>query len=595
MTINGVTSPLINMVDMAAQEGGGLLVSYTGKADDYGVINIQFDNRNTDTFHLSAAANRYVSAAETAYNIPLQARFNNNDGSSIYGTTPEVALGQLASKSWVKRGFIDNLDTTYDQYDIKLIHNNGAAIDYNFTGDKESATAEEIVGTNYGASKITLSADLRAGNTGGTYSKNARGVGLGFFDSKIGTDNGEVGRGFAGLVLDASGNLYYYENLTNNLDKAQFQAVAWGTDKANGGGTWRADAWTNVAIDLELIDDGLKAKITGVHVVGSSADYSALIGKVFNTTDMIGFTASSTTSNTNGFVDNVQLIVREAATPETWNQKFEQYKADYLAAAGPDLAAATSFRGENGTVVPGTVLDIIDTKSPNVWKKRGMGEGYWNLDGSRTGNPQFTIIENQAKTGANSGIAADWDKAEVNSMTLSVDLQMNTLSGSDYNTSARGLGMGFFKKGTENGFYDNNKEVAQGFSGIAVSPNGGLYYYDFTSKDNQNYTTPIAFGGTFDRNEWYTLTMNLEFFHEGNTLMAMLTDVSLSGSNADYSSLIGSVFSTTDFIGLLSSANDWQYYGMFDNFSMSKTVPEPSTWALLILGAAGLLYMRKRK
>ena len=588
--INGKESPLINTSDMANQNGGGLVVSFTGVADDYGVINIQVkNNNNNDTLHLSGVANRYVSAPEQAYNIPLQARFNKNDGSSIIGTTPEVALGQLASKSWVNRG--NNLACTYDQYDAKMIHNNGAAIDYKFTGERATATAEEIAGTNYGASKVTLSADLKVGNTGGTYSKNARGVGLGFFDSKIGTDNGEVGRGFAGLVLDTGGNLYYYENLTNNLDKAQFQAVAWGTDKANGGGTWRADAWTNVAIDMELIDDGLKAKITDVHVVGSSADYSSLIGKVFNTTDMIGFLTSSTTANTNGYVDNVQLIVREAATPETWNQKHEQYIADYIEAAGSDLAAATSFRGENGTVVPGTTMDIIDTKSNNVWIRRGMGTGYWNLDGSRNGNPQFTIIENQAKGSANSGIALEWDKSEVNSMTLSVDLQMNTLAGSDYNTSARGLGLGFFD--AEYGATPG-EEVGHGFSGIAVSPNGGLYYYDSTA-DGLNRTDPIAFGGTFDRNEWYTLTMNLDFFQEDGKLMAKLADVSLSGSTADYSDLIGKVFSTTDLIGLLSSsAENWGYFGVFDNFSMVKTVPEPSTWALILIGVVALIFGKRK-
>ncbi|MBR0236799.1 MAG: PEP-CTERM sorting domain-containing protein [Thermoguttaceae bacterium] len=589
LTINGEKSPKIDVVGMANADGGGLVVTYTGTATDSGVINIQIENLNTDTFHMAAVANRYVSAAETTYNIPLQARFNKNDGSSVYGTTPEIALGQLASKSWVKRG--NNQALVNDSFDAKMSFNSGAAIDYKFTGERASATEEEILGANYGASKVTLSADLRVGTTGGTYSDNARGVGLGFFDSKAGsTVGGEIGRGFAGLVLDANGNLYYFDK-SDDQNSGHVQAVAWGTDKSNGGGAWNKDAWTNVAIDLELIDDGLKAKITDVHVVGSSADYSALIGKVFNTTDMIGFTASSTSTGTNGYVDNVQLIVRETATPETWNQKHEQYKADYIEAAGSDLATATSFRGENGTVVAGTTMDIIDTKSNNVWQRRGMGSGYWNLDGSHSGNPQFTIIENQAKGSANSGIALDWDKAEVNSMTLSVDLQMNTLSGSDYNQSARGLGMGFFDAdfGATEG-----EEVAHGFSGIAVNPSGALYYYESTP-DGYTMSTPIAFGGSFDKNEWYTLTMNLDFFQEDGKLMATLTDVSLSGSTADYSDLIGSVFSTTDLIGLLSSsATSWDYYGVFDNFSMSKTVPEPSTWALLILGAAGLLYMRKR-
>ncbi len=592
LTINGEKSPKIDVVGMANADGGGLVVTYTGTATESGVINIQIENLNTDTFHMSAVANRFVSPAEQEYNIPLQIRFNKNDGSDIVGSKPEIAKGQLASKSLVERGF-DQV-STFDQFDAKMNYNNGAAIDYKFTGTKATATEEQIEGTNFGASKITLSADLMPGTltteaAPGGYNA-GRGVGLGFFDFKAGGVGSGVDFGFAGLVLNPNGDLFY-------LDKSDAQssghavAVPWGTDKANGGGAWKPDAWTNVSMDLELLDDGLKAKILDVHVIGSSADYSALVGKVFNTTDLIGFASSSSTTGKFSYVDNVQLIVREAATPELWNQKFEQYKADYIEAAGSDLAAATSFRGENGTVVAGTTMDIIDTKSNNVWQRRGMGSGYWNLDGSHSGNPQFTIIENQAKGSANSGIALDWDKAEVNSMTLSVDLQMNTLSGSDYNQSARGLGMGFFDA---NYGATEGEEVAHGFSGIAVNPSGALYYYESTP-DGYTMSTPIAFGGSFDKNEWYTLTMNLDFFQEDGKLMATLADVSLSGSTADYSDLIGSVFSTTDLIGLLSSsATSWDYFGTFDNFSMSKTVPEPSTWALLVLGAVGLLYMRKR-
>ena len=603
MIVNGVTSPLINMVDMAAQEGGGLLVSYTGKADDYGVINIQFDNRNTDTFHLSAVANRYVSPAETAYNIPLQMRLNRNDGSDIVGSTPEVALGQFASKTLVERGF--NQLSTFGQYDAKMDYNNGAAIDYKFTGTRATASADQIEGTNYGASKITLSADLMPGTltTEGKYDL-ARGVGLGFFDSYYGGVGPEVGVGFAGLVLDPNGNLFYIDRASGEND-GNTQLVAWGTDKANGGGAWKADAWTNVAMDLELFDDGLKAKITGINVVGSSADYSELVGKVFNTTDLIGFTSSASTTGKNAYVDNVQLIVREAATPATWNQQFEQYKADFIEAAGEDLAMATSFRGENGTVIPGTAMDIADTNPNNTWIRRGMGTGSWNLNGSRNGNPQFTLIDNQAKGSANAGLAAQWDSTGVLSMKLSVDLQMNSLIGSDYNQSARGLGMGFFDADYGTG----NEEVAHGFSGIAVNPAGELYFYESTPA-GYTMSTPIAFGGSFDKNEWYTLTMNLDFFQENGSLMAKLMGISLSGSDADYDSLIGTIFATTDLLGLLSSsATSWDNFGIFDNYTMSlirgdipgpgpgpggEGVPEPSTWALILIGFAGLMYWRKR-
>ena len=591
LTVNGNKSPLIDTYNMASPNGGGLVVSVTGRADDSGVINIQVTNANGDTLHLSGVANRFVSPAEQEYNIPLQIRFNKNDGSDIVGSKPEIAKGQLASKSLVERGF-DQV-STFDQFDAKMNYNNGAAIDYKFTGTKATATEEQIEGTNFGASKITLSADLMPGTLtteAAPSGYNAgRGVGLGFFDFKAGGVGSGVDFGFAGLVLNPNGDLFY-------LDKSDAQssghavAVPWGTDKANGGGAWKPDAWTNVSMDLELLDDGLKAKILDVHVIGSSADYSALVGKVFNTTDLIGFASSSSTTGKFSYVDNVQLIVREAATPELWNQKFEQYKADYIEAAGPDLAAATSFRGENGTVIPGTTMDIVDSKSAdNVWINRGQGNGKWNLDGSRSGSPQFTIIDNQAKTSANSGIAADWDKSEVTSMQLSLDLKMGSLTGGELNL-ARGLGLGFY----DADFGADVGEIGRGFSGLVLTPAGQLYFYN-NNEDGLSYSDRVAFGGSFDKNEWYTLTMNLDFFQEDGKLMATLADVSLSGSTADYSDLIGSVFSTTDLIGLLSSsANSWDYFGTFDNFNMSKSVPEPSTWALLILGVAGLMYWRKR-
>ncbi len=591
LTINGEKSPKIDVVPMANADGGGLVVTYTGTATESGVINIQIENLNTDTFHMSAVANRFVSPAEQEYNIPLQIRFNKNDGSDIVGSKPEIAKGQLASKSLVERGF-DQV-STFDQFDAKMNYNNGAAIDYKFTGTKATATEEQIEGTNFGASKITLSADLMPGtltteSVPGGYNA-GRGVGLGFFDFKSGGVGSGVDFGFAGLVLNPNGDLFY-------LDKSDAQssghavAVPWGTDKANGGGAWKPDAWTNVSMDLELLDDGLKAKILDVHVIGSSADYSALVGKVFNTTDLIGFASSSSTTGKFSYVDNVQLIVREAATPELWNQKFEQYKADYIEAAGSDLAAATSFRGENGTVIPGTTMDIIDTKSAdNVWINRGQGNGNWNLNGSRSGEPRFTIIDNQAKTSANSGIAADWDKSEVNSMQLSVDLKMGSLTGGELDR-ARGLGLGFYDAdfGTDVG------EIGRGFSGLVLTPAGQLYFYN-NNEDGLSYSDRVAFGGSFDKNEWYTLTMNLDFFQEDGKLMATLADVSLSGSTADYSDLIGSVFSTTDLIGLLSSsANSWDYFGTFDNFSMSKSVPEPSTWALILIGVVALIFGKRK-
>ena len=100
-------------------------------------------------------------------------------------------------------------------------------------------------------------------------------------------------------------------------------------------------------------------------------------------------------------------------------------------------------------------------------------------------------------------------------------------------------------------------------------------------------------GSAFDVNDWYELDMTLAFSEDGET--ATLVGVGLEGSVADYSTLLGATFKTTDLFAVLSSsAASWNYYGFVDNVRVSEYVPEPSTWALLVLGAGSLFMIRRR-
>ncbi|MBR0237213.1 MAG: PEP-CTERM sorting domain-containing protein [Thermoguttaceae bacterium] len=68
-----------------------------------------------------------------------------------------------------------------------------------------------------------------------------------------------------------------------------------------------------------------------------------------------------------------------------------------------------------------------------------------------------------------------------------------------------------------------------------------------------------------------------------------------SGDGASLYAAEGAFDSWDSAFALLSGFGDGYIHGFADYFVQSNDVPEPSTWALLILGAAGLLCIRKRK
>ena len=255
-----------------------------------------------------------------------------------------------------------------------------------------------------------------------------------------------------------------------------------------------------------------------------------------------------------------------------------------------------TFSGANGqlpgTTMIGTEVDTFNALSePNTtWQVRGANHAasdlqYADYQGALT-----------AKLGPNTGSALklggdSWTSLAGTELEFKVDIAMGTLTSDTNYKYARGAGFGFFsnKFGTRSWDY-----VSRGFSGLVVAPDGALYFYsNMSNSDLDNtYSELIPYTGSWDPEDFNTLSFTAWLSADGET--ATLTGVSFEGSSSDYSSLLGKVFQTTDYLGLSSSGSRGGTFSYYDNLLVQNKVPEPSTWAILVLGLAGILYWRKR-
>ena len=261
-----------------------------------------------------------------------------------------------------------------------------------------------------------------------------------------------------------------------------------------------------------------------------------------------------------------------------------------------NLLLAANFGGPNGNSYEGmkvidTVADVVNFISP-------AGSEKWQLRENESSATVYSFVENGAlHTGANSVNMMEIDSSLLAGkwIDISADLKINTLRGNE-KPNARGIGIGFM---------DESKKTLQGeagigFSGLVLNPAGDLMFYENANgsaigdaKISESIKYLSEDGSAFDVNDWYELDMTLAFSDDGTT--ATLLGVGLEGSAADYSALKGLTFETTDLFAVLSSsAASWNYYGFVDNVRISEYVPEPSTWALLVLGAGSLFMIRRR-
>ncbi|NBS05900.1 MAG: PEP-CTERM sorting domain-containing protein [Verrucomicrobia bacterium] len=190
----------------------------------------------------------------------------------------------------------------------------------------------------------------------------------------------------------------------------------------------------------------------------------------------------------------------------------------------------------------------------------------------------------------------DLNSLPTNLLTISASIGMEQLGGGPVGSAdgGRGLGLGFFKNATGGQFSQAF------FTGLVLDTAGRL---NFVHDPNASgffdsgslLKTAVAYGGTFNSTAWYDLSYKI------NTITGAISDITLEGSSADYSSLASGVNLFTAASGNIqhagvytSSAGGMSGYAGFDNFTVTA-VPEPSAFACLAAGLVGMLALRSRR
>jgi hypothetical protein len=139
------------------------------------------------------------------------------------------------------------------------------------------------------------------------------------------------------------------------------------------------------------------------------------------------------------------------------------------------------------------------------------------------------------------------------------------------------------------GFYSSvpTAEYSSGadsnFAGLMIDSSGNLY-----TDVNGTDSAPVAYNGTYTLGNLYTLTYDL------NTITGLLSNISLSGSTADYSALLTLGPVTANYAGFAVFQNNSGVNATFFEVSTPSSVPEPASIGLL-LSCSMLLARRRRR
>ena len=247
----------------------------------------------------------------------------------------------------------------------------------------------------------------------------------------------------------------------------------------------------------------------------------------------------------------------------------------------------------NGTDVA-TQGATIAARTPNLanqpgtaWVNIGGGTANYETTLSTAGNPlPSASLPFQSGVGVNISSVGSYVKPTT--LTLEADLEVAGIGGSA--SASRGVMLGYYSQ--TGGSLSNNF-----FTGFVLDSTGALSFEaDYTGNafPSPTVSSSVAFTGTFNSNAFNHLTFGI------NTTTGNVTSLTLSGSTSDYSSLLtaSNGFFTdahTTFLGIGASSSNAGAPGFADNVKLSS-VPEPSTWALLIGGTAivGLVQRRRR-
>jgi hypothetical protein len=255
--------------------------------------------------------------------------------------------------------------------------------------------------------------------------------------------------------------------------------------------------------------------------------------------------------------------------------------------ARADYIVASDFNQTDGATIDTVAPNIANQPGAATWFQTGLvGTAYSWAFNHISGN----VNEQGLSNGTGISIDSAGSYVKPAQMHVQADLRSGITTGTEM-TYARGVALGFYD-GTQIAGVTANP--MQGFTGLVLANDGGLYVFQGGSGINGQGTasSKVAFGGTFSTSAYYTLGYNV------NTATGAISNVTLSGSTADYSSLTSSAFSNaaTANLGFLTSSEDGGAYGYVDNVSLSA-VPEPASCAILTTGLIGLLAYawRKRK
>ena len=127
-----------------------------------------------------------------------------------------------------------------------------------------------------------------------------------------------------------------------------------------------------------------------------------------------------------------------------------------------------------------------------------------------------------------------------------------------------------------------------------LAHDGGLYLFNgegYRHSASGMASSKVAFGGTFNTSSYYTLGYDV------NTATGSISNISLSGSTADYSGLTSSAFTdaATANLGFFTSAESWGCYGFVDNVALTARARALPRSCCLATGLVGLLAYAWRK
>lgn len=265
----------------------------------------------------------------------------------------------------------------------------------------------------------------------------------------------------------------------------------------------------------------------------------------------------------------------------------------------PMTIVASDFNQTDGAAIDTVGPNIANLPGAATWFQTGevggnayafnkLAMGTFTVD-SNPGHNGTTLSASEVDAlgldnGTGISIASAGSYVKPTNLHIQADIRAGATDGTDTGY-ARGVGLGFYDGTQSSGTFANPMD---GFLGLVLAHDGGLYLFNGEGAGSTGHgvaSSKVAFGGTFNTSSYYTLGYDV------NTATGSISNISLSGSTADYSGLTSSAFTdaATANLGFFTSAESWGCYGFVDNVALTGTVPEPSTITLLGVGLVGLL------